>query len=452
MSDTTETKQAPTRRAVVAGGTALAGVALVNTLASRSYAFAADEALKVGIVGCGGRGTGALSDAFSTSGKFKLIAMGDAFKDRLDGAHGTISNHESVKGGKNVVDVPDDRKFVGFDAFKQVVDSGVDGVFLATSPGWRPYHLEYAIKQGKNVFMEKPVATDAIGVRKVLEVAKIAKEKNLKIGVGLQRHHQAVYEETIKYLQDGGIGEILYTRVYWNGNRPWVRNRQPDQTEMQYQMKNWYYFTWLCGDHINEQHIHNMDVSNWLMGSAPSFAQGAGGIQGARDKDRGEIFDHHSIEFVYGDKWDVGPRMVSMCRQIEGCWNDVSEHAYGTKAYCNLAGGIVKDYTGKVLWKSKAKGINPYEMEHEVLWDAVRNNKPHNEAEYGAMSTMTAILGRNATYSGKMIKMSDALASNMSLFPEGFPEKQLTWDTKPRSLPGADGFYPAAVPGTTQVI
>ncbi len=439
----------PSRRDVIATGAAVAGATVLSGLASRAYA-AGSGTVKVGIVGCGGRGTGALADAFTSAQPLKLVAMGDAFKDRLDGCHHSIMGE--VKGDKNKVDVAEDKKFVGFDAFKQVIDSGIDAVFLTTAPGWRPYHFEYAINAGKHVFMEKPVATDFVGIRKVLEMAKVAKAKNLKVAVGLQRHHQAGYEETIKKLQDGAIGDIIYTRVYWNGSTPWVRNRQPQQTEMEYQMRNWYYFAWLCGDHINEQHIHNIDVSNWLMGGAPSIAQGMGGCEVRKGKDYGEIFDHHGVEFIYGDKFDTGVRMFSHCRHQPGCWNSVTEHAYGTKGYCNISGFSIHDSKGEVQWKSKAKGGNPYEVEHHVLWDAIVNDKPHNEAEYGAMSTATALLGRAATYSGQIVKMADMLNldgkhKDVALFPEGFPEKPVTFDTKPRSLPRADGYYNLPIPG-----
>ncbi|RPI74103.1 MAG: gfo/Idh/MocA family oxidoreductase, partial [Planctomycetaceae bacterium] len=227
-----------------------------------------DDLIKVGLVGCGGRGSGAAAQALSTAGNVKLVAMGDAFADRIKSSINAIQS----EGGDKVVsrmDVPPERQFTGFDAYQKVIDSGIDLVILTTPPGFRPLHFEAAVKAGKHVFMEKPVAVDAPGVRQVLAAAAEAKKKNLGVGVGLQRHHQESYLETIKRLQDGAIGDIHTTRAYWNDRGVWVIERQPGMSEMTYQMRNWYYFNWLCGDHICEQHIHNLDVINWIMNGYP---------------------------------------------------------------------------------------------------------------------------------------------------------------------------------------
>jgi predicted dehydrogenase len=311
--------------------------------------------------------------------------------------------------------------------------------------------FEEAVKQGKHVFMEKPVATDAPGVRKVIEAAKVAKQKNLKVGVGLQRHHHKGYLETLKRLHDGAIGDITAMRCYWNGNTPWVKKREDLEkqygrklTEMEYQLRNWYYFTWICGDHIVEQHIHNLDVINWVKGfKYPVKAQGMGGCEVRKGPDYGEIFDHHAVEFEYED----GSRCSSYCRHIVGCWNSVSEYAQGTKGRAEISRYVITPSSGDP-WRHKNDGDkDPYQQEHDDLFAAIRNNTPFNEAENGAMSSMTAILGRLATYSGKEVEMDKALKSDIDLFP-----KTLAWDAEPPVLPGPDGNYARAIPGKTVVI
>ena len=250
--------------------------------------------------------------------------------------------------------MPEDRRFVGFDAYQKALIAGPDLVILATPPGFRPIHFEAAVEAGKHVFMEKPVATDAPGVRRVLAAAEEAKKKNLAVGVGLQRHHEAMYLETIKRLQDGAIGDIVAMRVYWNGSTPWVKRAEltalrPQVSEMEYQMRNWYYFTWLCGDHIVEQHIHNLDVINWLKDGYPVQANGMGGCQVRKGQDYGEIFDHHAVEFEYAD----GSRMFSQCRHIPNCWNSVSEHAHGTKGTADISTARSRPAGGEPLALSR---------------------------------------------------------------------------------------------------
>ncbi len=425
----------PTRRQVVAASGLAAGAAMASTLASSAYAAPGDQTLKAALVGCGGRGTGAANDALDTSHPIKLVAVADIFEDRVESSIGNLTKRHPDK-----VDVPKERRFVGFDAFQKAIDAGVDIVIMATPPGWRPQHFEYAIKAGKHVFMEKPVAVDAPGVRRVLAAAAEAKKKNLKVGVGLQRHHHRIYQETIKRLQDGAIGDINFMRAYWNGGGVWNRARQPGMNEMQYQNLNWYYFNWLCGDHIVEQHIHNLDVINWLKGAYPIAAQGVGGRQVRTGPENGQIYDHHMIEFMYAD----GSTMLSECRHIQGCWGSVSEHAHGSKGYANIGGGIIEPKEGE-KWRFRGDNPNPYKQEHEDLWDAVRNNKEFNEAENGALSTMTAIFGRMATYSGRMLRWDQALASNRVEAPG---QDSYTWDSKPPVLPNADGLYPVPQPGT----
>jgi predicted dehydrogenase len=435
-------RQQSTRRDFLktSAGTVAVGAAAASVLRVPAAYAAADDTIKVALIGCGGRGTGAAKNALDTAGPVKLIAVADAFEDNAKRAVENLKNDDV--GSK--VDVAPDKIFHGFDAYQKAIDSGADLIILATPPGFRPQHFEACVKAGKHVFMEKPVATDSAGVRKVLEAAKEAKAKNLKVGVGLQRHHDPKYIEGVKRVQDGALGPVSLLRVYWNDAGVWVRGRKPGQTEMEYQMRNWYYFNWLCGDHILEQHIHNIDVANWVKQSTPATAQGQGGRQVLTGIDHGEIFDHHFVEFTYAD----GTKMLSQCRHQPGCWSSVSETAHGPKGYAEMHAGRIVTPDGNGDWKyGGKKDKSPYQIEHDVLFDAIRNNKPHFEAEYGATSTMTAIMGRMATYSGQMIKWDEALNSTVELIP-----KQLAWDAKPPTTPDANGRYPIPTPGVTKVI
>ncbi len=429
------------RRQFISGTTAaIAGASILGTsnfVHAGAHPFGDDE-IKIGLVGCGGRGTGALDQALSTPGKTKVVAVGDAFRDRLDGCVGQIEKRHSDK-----MDLPEERKFVGFDAYKNVIASGCDLVILATPPGFRPIHFEAAVNYGKHVFMEKPVAVDAPGIRRVLAAGTIAREKGLGVGVGLQRRHAADYIDTVKQIQDGALGDILLTRVYWNGGGVWVRPRTAEQTEMEYQMRNWYYFNWICGDHIVEQHIHNLDVSNWLKGMVPVSCNGMGGREVRTGKQYGEIFDHFACEYTYPD----GTTMLSQCRHVPGAWSQVAEFCSGSKGQGNLSGGRLMGHDGKEIFRYRGKGTNPYQQEHDDLQASIRAGSPLNEAEFGATSTMTAILGRMATYSGQNIKWDDAINSNMSLAPEEY-----SFDALPPVMPDKSGAYPIPVPGKTQVV
>jgi predicted dehydrogenase len=424
--------------------TALAGASVLGTLGIERSAFAAeDNTLKVAVIGCGGRGSAAAAQALSTEGPVKLVAAADAFNDRLEGA---IRNLKQRFGDK--VDVPVERQFFGFDGYKQAIPLA-DVVILATPPGFRPDHFEEAVRLGKHVFMEKPVATDAPGVRRVLAAAEEAKKKNLKVCVGLQRRYQAGYIETVKRLREGAIGDLLVGRAYWNGQTPWVQRRADLErragrklTEMEYQMRNWYYFNWICGDHIVEQHIHNMDVINWVFDAYPVRAQGQGGCEVRKGPDYGEIFDHHFVEFEYAD----GRRMFSQCRHIPGCWNSVSEHVIGSAGTASINSFLIQPKGGSE-WKYRGPQKDPQQVEHDVLFDAIRNNKPLNDGENGAKATMTAIMGRMATYSGQRISWDEAIASNINLMPE-----RLAWDALPKSLPDENGLYKLPVPGVTEVL
>ncbi len=292
-----------TSSAIAAAGT-LVGGTLPLARAAHSYN---DETIKIGLIGCGGRGTGAAIQALDTKGPTKIVALADVFEYRTKAALRAIK-------GKYADKVADDVKLnTGVEAYKQVVESNADLVILASPPGFPTMHFEAAVNAGKHVFAEKPVATDAPGVRRFLAAVEKAKEKGLAVQVGLQRHHQSNYKATIQKLKDGAIGDIIFCRAYWNSDGVWIRNRKAEQSELEYQMENWYYFNWLSGDHITEQHIHNLDVINWLMDSYPTQAQGQGGRQVRTGDDTGEIYDHHFVEFTYPN----GTKLLSQCRHIQ---------------------------------------------------------------------------------------------------------------------------------------
>lgn len=422
---------------------ATAGLGALTTLALSPRAFAGnDETIRVGLVGCGGRGTGAATQALSTEGPVKLVAMGDAFADELEQSLKGINGALGARAAERVAVAPENR-FVGLDAYQKVIASDVDLVILATPPGFRPVHFEAAVNAGKHVFMEKPVATDAPGVRKVLEACKKAKEKDLKVGVGLQRHHEASYLETLKRVHDGAIGDVIALRVYWNSGGVWEprKTREQCKSEMEYQIRNWYYYNWLCGDHICEQHIHNLDVGNWVMNGYPVECHGMGGRQVRVDSRYGEIYDHFAVEYTFAN----GAKMFSQCRHIHNCWNSVSEHAHGSKGTADLSGARIT--SGDDKWRFSGQKKNPYQVEHDDLFAAIRKGTPYNEGENGAFSSLTAIMGRMAVYSGKPVSWDDALKSNIDLMPE-----TIAWDAAPRSLPGENGAYPIPTPGITKPV
>jgi len=410
----------------------------------RSAHAAGSDTLKIALVGCGGRGSGAADQALSTAGPIKLVAMADVFKDRLEGSLNELKRKHSDK-----IDVPPDRQFLGFDAYKQAI-ALADVVILATPPGFRPMTFEEAVKQNKNIFCEKPVATDAPGVRRFLAAAEESKKKNLKVGIGLQRHHDRGYLETMKRIQDGAIGDIVAMRSYWNGSTPWLKRRVDLEkqygrklTEMEYQMRNWYYFNWICGDHIVEQHIHNIDVVNWFKGDYPVKAQGMGGREVRKGKEFGEIFDHHYVEFQYAD----GTVLNSQCRHIKGTYSRVDEQIVGTSGTIFGAAKNITDRSGNVIFQfDKANENNPYQTEHDELFAAIAKGEyKFADADNAARSTMTAILGRLATYSGQMVEFDKALNSGLSIAPTVFE-----WNAPMPVIPDKEGWYPIAVPGVTK--
>ncbi|GDX44367.1 oxidoreductase [Bacteroidota bacterium] len=433
------------REFVKHGGLISTGIIAAPMMSNANYFSGANDVIKIALIGCGGRGTGAALQALQSKQHVKLVAMADAFKDRLDSCYKNITAEDLSDAGtkgsvKDLVDVPEERKFVGFDAYLKAIPLA-DVVILATPPGFRPIHFEEAVNQGKHIFMEKPVATDPEGVKKVLAAAAVAKSKKLNVVVGLQRHYQNSYREL--YKRKDLIGDITSAQAWWNNDGVWVNARKPAQTEMEYQMRNWYYFNWLCGDHITEQHIHNIDVINWFKGSYPVKAQGFGGREVRKGKDHGEIFDHHFVEFHYAD----GSILNSQCRHIPKTSAKVDELIIGTKGKIFCGAANIRDHKGAVLYQFDKKQENdPYQNEHIELFAAIAKGEyKFADAENGAKSTMTSILGRMATYSGHVVDWDKALNCGLNLQPEKY-----AWDAMPKSMPDENGRYMVAVPGVTK--
>ena len=427
--------KSPSRREFLKGsGATLAGVSLVGGLnITRTAHAAGSDVITVALCGAGGRGTGAVAQQMKADQNVKLIAVADAFENRATGAVDRLK-----KQAPDQVDVPAERVFVGLEAYKDAIAAGPDVVVLATPPGFRPMQYKAAIEAGKHVFMEKPCCVDGPGYKMLIEASKMADQKNLLVGVGLQRRHQPNYMETVKRIHDGAIGDVLLTRVYWNGGGIWNRGRAEGMTEMQYQVHNWYHFCWLSGDNIGEQHVHNIDIGNWVQGDQhPVEANGMGGCTARyldNNKGTGQLFDHHFVEFTY----ENGAKMYSQCRHMKGCFGNVSEAAHGTKGTSNCSGRI----EGGNEWKFDGKGVSGHQQEQTDLLATLRAGKRYNEGYYGATSSMTAVLGRVANYSGKVVKWDELVEKGGTEMPES-----LAWNAPAPVAKGEDGNYPIPVPG-----
>ncbi len=432
MTDHPDSDSVSRRRFVRDGAAATAALSWIPT----AVHAAPDNRIKLGLVGCGGRGTGAAAQAMKAGDDIDLVAVCDVERANAERAVALLTKEKAAQ-----VKVTPERIFSGFNDFKRVI-AEADVVILATSPGFRPQHFAEAVRQGKHVFMEKPVATDVAGIKRILAAAKVAKEKNLKVGVGLQRRHQPAYQDIVKRIQDGALGDIQYLRVFWDGSARAGRERMPGETELQYQIRNWYYFTWLSGDHNVEQHVHNLDVANWIMGATPVRAQGMGGRE-VRDKlINGQIFDHHFVEYEYAD----GTRMWSQARQIPGCWRLVGEQVKGHLGDASLGARRFAITGPRAHTANLRTGEDGHQLEHYPLFEAIRKDLPYNEAEHGANATMTAILGRMSNYSGQMVTWEEAMASDMKLVPDDLAD----FNSEPPVKPDADGRYPVAVPGVSK--
>ena len=436
------------RRTFLKTAGVLAGGALAGGLSIARTAHAAgDDVLRIGVIGCGGRGTGAAGNALAADKNSKVVALADAFEDRVQGSLGRLKNLKDGLGERVVVDK--DHCFSGFDAYKKLLASGVDVVILAEPPHFRPAHLNAADEGGVHVFCEMPVAVDAPGVRSVLASCEEAKKKNLSIVSGLcWRYHHGT-KETLQRVLDGAIGEILVMQEVYNVGSGWGVARDPNLSEMQFQMRNWYCFTWLSGDHNVEQHIHSLDKSAWAMRDEPPLqAWGLGGRQvRTKQPDTGNIYDHHAVGYEYPN----GARLYSFCRQQPGCYSEVTDLFIGTKGRATVLGRRpdLPSYRiqGETNWEFKGEGGDMYVLEHEALFQAIRSGKPINNGLYMARSTMLAILGRMVNYTGQRITWDDALASKEDLSPKSY-----AWDADPPILPDKDGKYPVAMPGLTKFV
>jgi myo-inositol 2-dehydrogenase / D-chiro-inositol 1-dehydrogenase len=389
------------RRAFVQAGSAAAFLSTVPLV----HAAGQEATIKIGLVGCGGRGTGAAENCLNSAPNVQIVAMGDMFPDRINGAKRTLGKLDGYKVGP-------DNIFTGWDAYKKVVDSPVDLVLFATPPGFRPMHFEYAVSKGKHVFLEKPVAVDPVGVRKVLETGKKAAEKKLAVVAGTQYRHQTSFMETIKRIHDGQIGEVTGGRAYYNAGTLWKRDRKPEMSEMEYQLRMWIYYDWLSGDQPVEQHIHTIDVSDWAMGGHPVECVATGGRQVRVEPEFGNVYDHFTMDFKYAG----GKHVMSMCRQMANVDNHVGAYFTGTKGTADIYKAEIK---GEKPWKydGEISIAKAYVQEHTDLIASIRAGKPLNETEHVAHSTLTAILGREAAYTGKSLKWDEVLASDLDLSP-----------------------------------
>ncbi len=426
-----------TRRDFLKAGAALSALPLIGSF---TPAFAAGtDRIKIGLVGCGGRGLGAVRNCLAADPSVQLVALGDVFADQIDAAmneltQGTKGNNPKPPLVADQFSVTPERCFTGFDAYQQVINSGIDLVLLASPPHFRPLHLKAAFEKGIHVFAEKPVAVDPAGARLVMQLADLAKQKNLAFVTGTQRRHSADYLETMARIKDGAIGELTGGQCYWLQGGLWHKGRPAAWSEMEYQVRNWLYFTWLSGDHVVEQHIHNIDVMNWAFGGPPVKALGMGGRQSRTDPKYGNAWDHFSIEFEYAN----GARVQSFCRQAPGASNRVSERLTGTRGTADPSGRIRGEKAWEFAGKKEMK--NPYDVEHVDLIRSIREGQPLNEGHRIAETTLTAILGRVSAYTGREVSYQWLLgASKLDLTPPAY-----SW--------GAAPVAEIAVPGVTPLV
>lgn len=399
-----------TRRDFLKSTASAAAAASILAAAPAVHASSSDE-LKVGLIGCGGRGTGAAVNALRAGSGIKLWAMGDLFMDQVQASRGRLKGELADQ-----VDVSDDRCFAGFDNYQKVLDSGVNVVLLASPPGFRPTHIKAAVDKGVHIFAEKPVAVDGPGVRAVMAACEEAKKKNLVLVSGLCFRYDLPKRETMARVHDGAIGDITAIHCSYNTGLLWRKDRKPDWTDMEWQCRNWLYFAWLSGDHNVEQHIHNLDKAAWAMKDQyPVKAVGLGGRQVRTAPEWGHIFDHHAVVYEYAN----GQKCFSFCRQQSGVANEVSDFLYGTKGVCEV---MKHKITGEKPWayrtrRQDRKG-DMYQQEHDELFAAIRSGKPINNGDYMCKSTLMAIMGRMATYTGQVITWDMALNSQENLMPE----------------------------------
>ncbi len=445
MQDKKASSPTTRREFLAASSKAVAGAALFNAIAARSYA-AENNTIKIALVGCGGRGGGAVSQAMSTKGPTKLWAVADVFEQRISGTLNNLQNRFSSQ-----MEVPPERQFVGLDAFKKAIDTLDKGdvVLLATAPAFRPIHFEYAVKKGVHVFMEKSFAVDAPGIRRVLKTGQLAAEKGLKVAGGLMSRHYKPLEEAVAQIHQGLIGDVITCWAYRMHGPVGIGAKPPGRKELAHQIANYSCFTWLNGSFIVDWLIHNIDVCCWVKNDWPASVQGMGGRQTRKEPD--QLFDHYAAEYSFAD----GTRMHAQGRHITKCYDFFGDIIHGAKGSAVLGEGIPsprifkghKQTSQNLVWSYKGAASDQYQVEHDLLFDAIRNDKPWNETERCAKSCLTAIMGRMACESGKMITWEEALNSDLELAP-GL--ENLTMDSDAPVMPDANGQYPVAMPGQTQ--
>ncbi|MCC7011799.1 MAG: Gfo/Idh/MocA family oxidoreductase [Planctomycetes bacterium] len=433
-SNSTQPSSVPTRRDLLkTGGIVLAGSAVAHALPSGGvigFHPHGSEVLKVGLVGCGGRGTGAAAQALTADPQVELVALGDAFADHVDNAL------KSLQGMPNLaprVKVDDAHKFTGFDAYKRVIDA-VDVALFATSPHFRPMQVEYAAQSGKHMFVEKPIATDAPGVRRVMAACELARQKKLAVVSGLCYRYEHKKRETIQRIHDGAIGQILAAQTTYNTGGLWHRGRQPEWTDMEWQMRNWLYFTWLSGDHIVEQHIHSLDKVAWALGGYPLSVTASGGRAQRTDPKYGNIYDHFNSVYEFAG----GVKVFSSCRQWNGASSDVSDHVFGTKGIAHLQSHAIE---GENAWRHRGKddeSDDMYQNEHDELFASIRKGEPIDNSDYMCKSTLMAIMARMAAYSGQTITWEQALNSQEDLRPASYDWTSI--EAPPVAIPGVTKF------------
>jgi myo-inositol 2-dehydrogenase/D-chiro-inositol 1-dehydrogenase len=438
MNEPSPRCKSATRRDFLKTSAATASVAVATQLSLPAVHAAGSDRIRVGLIGCGNRGRGAAENVLEAAAGVQIVALGDTFVDPLKQACERLTKfaqRTEIKNRDNSVDLPESRCFVGLDAYEKVIRCPeVNYVILATPPGFRPLHIEAAVAAGKNTFAEKPVAVDGPGIRKVLSASEEAKGKGLAIGAGTQRRHELAYLETLRRIHAGAIGDLVGGRCYWMQNTNTKRLAKPGVADVAYQIRNWYGYPWLSGDHIVEQHVHNLDVLNWAFGAHPLAAVGMG-YRVPRDPGYGPIFNFFAIDLEY----PKGVHALSMCRQISYCANEIGEYLVGTKGMCHVSRFEIN---GKKLYtdKERRKHANPYVQEHTDLIESIRSGKPYNELKNVAECTLTAIMGRMSAYTGKRVSWEQALNSKEELVPNN-----LAWDT-PVPVP------PVATPGKTPLV
>jgi predicted dehydrogenase len=392
-----------------------------------------DAEIRIALVGCGGRGIGAAAQALRTRGRSRLTALADAFPDRLDLAADALRKQF----GDRAV-VPPEARFSGFEAAERAI-ALADVVLLAAPPGFRPAHFEAAVRAGRHAYLEPPVAVDAPGVRRVIAAAEQGRARGLKALTGFPRREQNAWRECVDRLREGLMGDLLAGRLYANDGGVWVRQREAGMTEMEYQVRNWYYFVWTGGDPVVEQLCHALDVFRWLTGVLPSHCNAQGGRQVRTGKEFGEIFDHHFLEYDYAD----GRVLHAQCRQIKNTFSRNAEQVLGTRGRAVIGREIV-DHADEALWRFSGANNDPFQSAQDRLFSAIREGTPLHDAEDAALSTQCAILGRMASYSGKRVSWEEAWDSRLTYQPT-----TLSWEAMPRSRPDPNGNYAHPLPGST---